>query len=139
MKPHLITFLALCLGWMASMADTPSPARPAPILSHVYAADVVRVIDGDTVVLDIDLGFGVWVRRHSCRLLNVHAPELFSGNDRAAGQAFKEAFEKLVSAEGHVLIESTKDDKYGRYLVQIWTADGTDVNAELQKLPQGGK
>lgn len=121
-------------------AADPSPL-PAPKPSFTYHAVVVRVIDGDTVKLDIDLGFGVWMRNHSIRLLGVHAPELFSGNDRAAGAAAKAALEKMIPAGSDIVLQSMKDrtDKYGRYLGQLWNEQGEDVNAAMLKLPQGGK
>ena len=35
---------------------------------HEYKCTVVRVVDGDTVDVDIDLGFGVWLRKERVRM-----------------------------------------------------------------------
>ena len=40
-----------------------------------YKAKVVRVVDGDTMILDIDLGFDVVLRNQSVRLYKVDTPE----------------------------------------------------------------
>ena len=42
---------------------------------YEYRTKVVRVVDGDTVDVDIDLGFGVWLRKSRIRLLGVDTPE----------------------------------------------------------------
>lgn len=52
------------------------PAERAPEEpGYVYRAEVRRVVDGDTVDLDVDLGFGVWRMAERVRLMGVDAPE----------------------------------------------------------------
>ena len=65
------TFL-VCL---ALSIFTAGAQEPPPVPSYTYRAEVVRVLDGDTVELDIDLGFSTWVHKRSIRLLDVLAPE----------------------------------------------------------------
>ena len=36
---------------------------------------IVKVVDGDTVDVDIDLGFGVWLRKQRIRLVGIDTPE----------------------------------------------------------------
>jgi micrococcal nuclease len=43
-----------------------------------YKANVIRVIDGDTIAVDIDLGFCFWLKNQTVRLLGIDAPELHS-------------------------------------------------------------
>lgn len=89
-----------------------------------YQAVIQRVIDGDTVVADIDLGFGVW-QHVTCRLLGINAPEMST----AAGVTAKSALASLV--QGRKLeVRSSKDrrDKYGRYLLTIMMDETTSVN-----------
>ena len=43
--------------------------------SYEYSGAITRVIDGDTVVMDIDLGFKIWLRDESVRLEGINAPE----------------------------------------------------------------
>ena len=40
-----------------------------------YRAKVVRVIDGDTVDVDIDLGFGIWQMNERVRIMGIDTPE----------------------------------------------------------------
>ncbi len=42
---------------------------------YEYRTKVSRVVDGDTVDVDIDLGFGVWMKKERIRLLGIDTPE----------------------------------------------------------------
>jgi|TARA_B110000444_G_scaffold60236_1_gene56130 micrococcal nuclease len=42
---------------------------------YEYKCRILRVIDGDTVDIDIDLGFGVWMHRERVRLYGIDTPE----------------------------------------------------------------
>jgi hypothetical protein len=42
---------------------------------YEYNCKIVRVIDGDSIILDIDLGFGLWIHGESIRLYGVDCPE----------------------------------------------------------------
>ena len=42
---------------------------------HTYKCTILKVIDGDTVDVDIDLGFGVWMRKERIRILGIDTPE----------------------------------------------------------------
>ena len=45
------------------------------IKPYIYNAIVARVVDGDTVDVDISLGFGVWMKKQRIRLSGVDTPE----------------------------------------------------------------
>ena len=83
---------------------------------YTYKATVIEVTDGDTVVVDIDLGFGVWLRKQSIRLAKINAPEL-KGVTLKAAQESKEFLKKLILNKW-VMIRTEKDnkEKYGRWL-----------------------
>lgn len=85
---------------------------------YTYKAEVIRVIDGDTVVLNIDLGFKI---HHitPCRLAGINAPEINAKNEkvRAAAVASKEYLKFLLFEGTQVTIISKKLDKYGRPVV----------------------
>ena len=87
---------------------------------YTYKAQVVRVIDGDTVVLNIDLGFKIY-HVMSCRLAGVNAPELNSKDEavKLAAVASKEYLMSLLPVGEWVEIVSRKLDKYGRAVVWI--------------------
>jgi len=42
---------------------------------YTYSCKIVRVVDGDTVDIDIDLGFGVWMKKQRIRLHGIDTPE----------------------------------------------------------------
>ena len=42
---------------------------------YEYRANIRRVVDGDTVDVDIDLGFGVWLKKQRVRLYGIDTPE----------------------------------------------------------------
>ena len=42
---------------------------------YEYKCRILRVIDGDTVDVDIDLGFGIWRHRERVRLFGIDTPE----------------------------------------------------------------
>ena len=85
-----------------------------------YAARVVRVIDGDTLELEVDLGFKTW-RRDKFRLAGYNAPET-RGIERDMGDMATDALRDLLTATGDVVIVETKrnPDKYGRWLALLY-------------------
>jgi len=42
---------------------------------YEYRVNIIKIIDGDTVDVDIDLGFGVWLRKERVRLYGIDTPE----------------------------------------------------------------
>ena len=42
---------------------------------YEYKAKLVKVVDGDTVDVDIDLGFGVWLKNERVRIMGIDTPE----------------------------------------------------------------
>lgn len=97
---------------------------------YEYRATIISVYDGDTVTADIELGFGVCLKKQKLRLEGIDAPEL-RGDSKEAGLKAKKYLEKLI-LEKEVLIYTNKDrsGKYGRYLVRIET-EGLIVNVAM--------
>lgn len=79
-----------------------------------YSGMIVRWIDGDTVDMDIDLGFHITFRQRF-RVLGVDTPERGDVNYDAARQFSQERFPVGSWIEVH----TEKEDKYGRYLVDL--------------------
>ena len=46
-----------------------------------YKCKMVKVVDGDTVDVDIDLGFGIWLRKQRIRLYGIDTPESRTSDD----------------------------------------------------------
>ncbi|MET0698592.1 MAG: thermonuclease family protein [Mycobacterium sp.] len=79
-----------------------------------YPAIVVRVVDGDTCRLRIDLGYEIWTEKN-CRIAGVDAPELST----AAGRAAKAWATGMLPRDGKCVFTSKQLDKYGRPLGDI--------------------
>ncbi len=89
---------------------------------YVYRAAVVRVIDGDTYVMTVDLGFYVTVRL-TIRLNGVNCPEL----REVGGPEAKTFVEGVMAGAGQLLLRSYKDRQtFARWVADIWT-DGTSL------------
>ena len=133
--------LAFCLLLIAASAVWAGQYRgPTPDGDdrYTYQATITRVIDGDTVVADIDLGFHTWRRDVYLRLARVNAPEP-KGSTRQAGLAAGMWLRDKI--EGKEIIIRTVKDKRGqdqlgsfrRYLVELFL-DGKNLNDELVRL-----
>ena len=93
-----------------------------------YAAKVAKPIhDGDTVWLEVDLGFGLKFVE-SFRLLGINAPELRT----PTGPAARDYLRALIDGQP-LTVKTAKDkkEKYGRYLATIFLPDGTNVNEKM--------
>jgi endonuclease YncB( thermonuclease family) len=94
-------------------------------MSWTYPGTVVRVVDGDTVRLNLDLGLHIW-RTDSCRIRGINTPELGTAEGRAA----KAAAEEILPAGSQVLFVSKQLDKYGRPLGDL-SRNGVDFAAAM--------
>jgi len=102
---------------------------------YEYNCKIVRVIDGDSIILDIDLGFGLWIHGESIRLFGVDCPECRSRDkeEKAAGLAAKEFVEDALHVGGIYRLQTKEKGKFGRYLGTIYLTDDTSINAALVK------
>jgi micrococcal nuclease len=81
---------------------------------HEYEAKLINVIDGDTVKLEVDLGFHTWLRA-TFRLARINAPELLT-LDGLQAKAFVVA---QLSTATVIRIQSSRSEKYGRWLCEL--------------------
>jgi micrococcal nuclease len=85
-----------------------------------YEANVVRVVDGDTIIVDIDLGFSLTLKNQSLRLARVNAPEL-KGSSREAGEKTRDALIQRISNQKiQIKTHKVEKDKYGRILADVF-------------------
>ena len=92
-----------------------------------YQATLVRVIDGDTIDVDLDLGFSSWLRKQRIRLAGIDTPESRTRNleEKKLGLAAKA---RLIELCGEKLaVQSLGKGKYGRILGIPHTEDGRDI------------
>ena len=99
---------------------------------YTYRAKVNRIIDGDSVVLDLDLGFDTWINNQSIRLVGVDAPESRTRDlvEKQFGNLAKERVKELLEIGSYVIIKTYKDKegKFGRILGEIVTSEEININ-----------
>jgi micrococcal nuclease len=88
---------------------------------YIYKAELIRVVDGDTVELMIDQGFDT-SRKERFRLYGVDAPEMNTAEGKAAKAWLWEALQPLEAIYVQTIQLSTKAkrDKYGRFLAVLY-------------------
>ena len=107
-----------------------------------YGCKIVRVVDGDTVDVDIDLGFDVWLRKQRIRLYGVDTPESRTRDkeEKVYGLMAKEFVQKQLPLGSDQILRTRMDDsrgKFGRILgefvirVPSHLGDDTTVNQLL--------
>jgi micrococcal nuclease len=90
---------------------------------YEYKARVVRVIDGDTVDVDIDLGFGIWMNNERVRIMGIDTPESRTRDkiEKVFGLAAKEKLINLLGTYCRLKTQVAKNGedmkgKFGRIL-----------------------
>ena len=109
---------------------------------YKYKCKIIRVVDGDTVDVDIDLGFGVWLNNQRIRLYGIDTPECRTRDkeEKYFGLMAKALVNDFLK-EGSIQHLSTRLDKkqrgkFGRILGEFWIYDSwvdrqTTLNAAL--------
>ena len=105
---------------------------------YEYRAKVNRVVDGDTVDVDIDLGFGIWIHDERVRIMGIDTPESRTSDEveKVFGLASKERLKEIL---GETCILKTQVDnkgedmkgKFGRILGDFIAEDGRLVTEIL--------
>jgi micrococcal nuclease len=99
---------------------------------YEYRCKVVRVVDGDTVDVDIDLGFGVWLKKQRVRMMGIDTPESRTRDleEKFYGKESKYFLQDLIqSVEDEVKLISHEKGKFGRILGEIFIdAEEKSVN-----------
>lgn len=102
-------------------------------MPYEYHAKVTNVVDGDTIVVDIDLGFDVVLSNQSVRLLGVDTPESRTSDktEKVFGLASKDYTKSFVEkCNKYVIIRTHKSDdseKFGRLLGEIINPETKEV------------
>ena len=101
---------------------------------YEYRVNILRVVDGDTVDVDIDLGFGVWMHKERVRLYGIDTPESRTRDleEKKYGLAAKMFLTKWTNS-GDLTLKTFKDGKgkYGRILGEIWYGGEHNINQLL--------
>jgi len=97
----------------------PKPTVVAP--SYIYRAVVVSVYDGDTITVDVDCGFGVWLKKQKIRLAGINTPEV-RGDERDEGLEARDALRAMLPGGRGIVISTQKDQrgKFGRWIAEVY-------------------
>ena len=99
---------------------------------YEYRCNVVKVVDGDTVDVDIDLGFGVWLKDERVRIMGIDTPESRTSDkvEKLFGLAAKEKLKSMLGESPTLKTQVNKDGedmkgKFGRILgdFDVYDAD----------------
>lgn len=94
-----------------------------------YVADLVRVIDGDTIDFNLDLGFHI-TKRVRIRVKDYDAPEI-RGDEREEGLKVKAKAERILTNNFLIVVETSMDTSFDRWVGDIYV-DSVDFK-ELMK------
>ena len=99
-------------------------------LMYEYSCRIIKVIDGDTVDIDIDLGFDVWLKKQRVRLYGVDTPESRTRDkeEKKYGSLAKKYVSEYLSIGTLQILRTRKDDvrgKFGRILGEFLINDTT--------------
>jgi micrococcal nuclease len=101
---------------------------------YQYKCKIIKVLDGDTVDIDLDLGFKIILANQRVRMAGVDTPESRTtiAEEKVRGQLSKKKLAEKLPVGSWQIIETQKsdsnDDKFGRILGVFILEDGTRVN-----------
>ena len=103
-------------------------------IMYQYKCKIIKVLDGDTVDIDLDLGFKIILANQRVRMAGVDTPESRTSiaEEKVRGQLSKKKLAEKLPVGSWQIIETQKsdsnDDKFGRILGVFILEDGTRVN-----------
>jgi micrococcal nuclease len=97
---------------------------------YTYMARLNRVIDGDTYVFDIDLGFYVTTTQH-IRLIGVDCPERFTPEGKRATQ-FAIDWLAIHGNEAYLQTDKGQTKTFDRWVADVWSKDPRDGGNNLR-------
>ena len=107
---------------------------------YEYKVNILKVVDGDTVDVDIDLGFGVWLRNERVRIVGIDCPESRTSDriEKVFGEAAKQRVTSLLSSEATLISQISKmgenmKGKFGRILGDFKTINDQVISTTLME------
>jgi len=101
------------------------------LLTYLYKATVVRCIDGDSVIFDINCGFDITLKNQSVRLYGIDTAETRGGTEelKALGNLAKDYVSQMIPEESEVLLKTHLDGrgKFGRILAEVFMPEAPDT------------
>ena len=107
---------------------------------YEYKVNILKVVDGDTVDVDIDLGFGCWLRNERVRIVGIDTPESRTSDrvEKVFGEAAKQRLVSLLSSEAILISQVSKmgenmKGKFGRILGDFRTINDQVISTTLME------
>jgi micrococcal nuclease len=109
---------------------------------YKYKCKVLKVVDGDTVDVDIDLGFGIWLKNERVRLKGIDTPESRTRDlvEKKFGLAAKTRLKQMIGKGEKVILKTYADKdgqdmkgKFGRILGDFTYKETTVVNKLIEE------
>ena len=99
---------------------------------YTYKCKVTKIIDGDTIDVDIHLGFDVVLTKQRIRLMGIDTPESRTRNleEKARGLLSKQYMIDKCPVGSKITLKSLDRGKFGRILGEIWEADVDSTTVE---------
>ncbi len=94
-----------------------------------YRAKIERIVDGDTLWVDVDLGFFLR-QKMNLRLWRVNTPEI-RGAEREAGLRAKQFVAEALPPGSVAVIKTYKIEKYGRFLADVYYLPGSEDSDQI--------
>jgi micrococcal nuclease len=107
---------------------------------YQYKAIIQKVVDGDTLVIAIDLGLSVWIHDEKIRLYGINTPEVYGVKkgtpEWEEGNKASEFVKSILKEKDEILIQTIKDkqEKYGRYLGLVYIKLAPEMISGLSEI-----
>lgn len=113
----------------AKKSKTPINVQNKQVEPFIYQATLVKVVDGDTIDVTLDLGFNVLLHNQRVRLAGIDTPESRTRNkeEKVLGLAAKARLREIIEKDPKFKVQSLGKGKYGRILGIPYTIDGQDI------------
>lgn len=105
---------------------------------YEYRVKINNIVDGDTVDVDIDLGFGVWIKDERVRIMGIDTPESRTTDEveKIFGLAAKYRLKELLGEYSVLKTQIDKDGKdmkgkFGRVLGDFLSSEGKSISETL--------
>jgi micrococcal nuclease len=105
---------------------------------YEYRATILKIVDGDTVDVDIDLGFGIWIRNERVRIAGIDTPESRTRDkeEKKFGLLAKARLKELLKTDDVILqtqIDKSGEDAKGKFgrILGDFILDNTTAGATL--------
>ena len=106
---------------------------------YEYSCKIVRVVDGDTVDVDIDLGFGMWMHKERIRLHGIDTPESRTRDleEKKLGLQAKDYLKSLIMNADKLIVRTEKDGKFGRMIGYLYMNPDATVSLNQMLIDEG--